>query len=180
MLSINSLPGPSGRVLSVMLAAAVALAVAPSVAHAHGRLVASNPGVGSRVATAPRELRLTFSEKIELAVSRVQLLGPDGNAIALAKMSAAAADSGRTAIASISTPLAQGAYTVVWQLVGRDGHPIRGRFTFTVGGGTVAPTAGGASDSAAHPGHGAHPVAPAPRVPAKPATGVPPRTGGHR
>lgn len=162
--------GPSGaswgRFRGAVVAAAVVLAVAPSVALAHTRLVASNPAADSRVAAAPRELRLTFSEKSELAVSRVQLLGPDGKAVALAPLAAAPGDSGRTMVASVRAPLAPGTYTVVWQVVGRDGHPVRGRFSFVVGSGTGA---GDAASRAGDAGHAEHAAVPTQRSPAQPA-----------
>lgn len=136
-------------------ATALVLAATPAAALAHAHLVSASPAVDGHVDAAPRELRLTFSETVELAISRVQLLGPDGQAVALA--TPAAADSGRTMIAAISTVLAPGTYTVVWQVAGRDGHPVRGKFAFVVGTtGHDAPAASGADQaagSAAHAGH---------------------------
>jgi methionine-rich copper-binding protein CopC len=171
-----------GRLRTALLTAAIALTVTPAVALAHGRLVASNPAADSRITAAPRELRLTFSEKAELAVSRVRLLGPDGKAVALAPLTASD-DEGRTVVAAVQGSLAPGAYTVEWQLVGRDGHPVRGKFSFVVGAGAAAPTAGeastGAAGAGAHAGHGAQSTAPAPHNPAKPAAGSPPPAGAR-
>lgn len=117
------------------------LALTPALALAHGRLLSSTPSANGRVAAAPREVTLTFSEPVELAVSRVQLLGANGRAITLAKP--ALGDAGRTVRAGIPSTLAVGTYTVSWRVAGRDGHPVAGKFNFTVGG-AAAPAVAGA------------------------------------
>lgn len=140
------LPRTLGRVVGL-------LALTPALALAHGRLLSSTPTAGGRVTTAPRELQLTFSEPVELAVSRVQLLGADGRAIALAKPSLA--EAGRTVRAGIPTTLAAGTYTVSWRVAGRDGHPVAGKFNFTVGG-AATPAASSAAAASSAPPHAGH------------------------
>lgn len=141
-------PRTLGRVIGL-------LALTPALALAHGRLLRSTPSANSRTPSAPREVQLTFSEPVELAVARVQLLGANGRAVALAKP--ALADAGRTVRAAIPTTLAAGTYTVSWRVAGRDGHPVAGTFRFTVGGAAAAPAAAGGATGAAdaHAGHGA-------------------------
>lgn len=183
MISIGS-SRVGSRLRTAILMAAVTLAAVPSVALAHIRLLASNPAADSHVAAAPRELRLTFSEKAELRVSRVRLLGPDGKAVTLAALTSA--DSGRTVVAAVSAPVAPGTYTVEWQIAGRDGHPMRGRFSFHVGDGAPAPSAGpsnapNSSTQTGHAGHSAPSAAAATPAPAKTTQaapgGRPPRPG---
>jgi putative copper export protein len=41
-------------------------------------------------------------------------------------------DSAGTLAAPINGPLAAGIHTVVWQVAGADGHPVRGRYVFTI------------------------------------------------
>ena len=85
----------SGRrtVAAYSLAAAVVGAVTtavlatPQLALAHAKLRSSSPAAGSTVTAAPRELRLTFSEKPELAFTRITLLAGK-EAIALGKVAA--------------------------------------------------------------------------------------------
>lgn len=115
------------------------LALTPALALAHGKLLRSTPTADSHMPSAPREVQLTFSESMELAVSRVQLLGADGRAITLAKP--ALSDAGRTISAGIPTTLAAGTYTVNWRVAGRDGHPVAGKFRFTVGGAAASSAA---------------------------------------
>lgn len=137
------LPRTLGRAVGLLV-------LTPALALAHGKLLRSTPTANGRVPAAPREVTLTFNEPVELAVSRVQLLGADGRAITLAKP--VLAEAGRTVRAGIPTTLAAGTYTVSWRVAGRDGHPVAGKFRFTVGAG-AAPAAASSAD--AHAGHGA-------------------------
>ena len=114
-----------------VMSAVATIALVPATASAHGHLTHSEPSAGARLVAAPTQLRLTFSEAPELAVTTLRLLGPAGAAVPLGAL-AAAPDAPRAVVASIRGPLAPGTYTVVWQMAGADGHPTRGRFTFTV------------------------------------------------
>ena len=126
------------RALVVML---TLVALMPAIAIAHGALKRSSPASGAHLSEAPRELRLTFTEAPELAFTRIRLLGPDSADVALGPLSI---DSALTAVASVRGALVAGTYTVVWQVAGADGHPVRGRFRFT-----IAPGATGLMASAA-------------------------------
>lgn len=130
-----------------LLLLAVSL-VFPVPADAHGVLRRSEPASGAHLSAAPRELRLTFTERVEPAVARVHLIGPDSVAVSLGPL-AAAPDSANVLVAAIEGGLVAGAYTVAWQLVGADGHPVRGSYTFV-----IAP---GASGLAGPPAPGAEP-----------------------
>ena len=130
----------AAAVRGVAIAAAAVLAVAGPL-FAHGLLRRAEPAVGSRLTTAPRELRLIFSEAVEVAVARLELRGPHGP-VALAAVRRG--DSSSVIVAGIVGALTAGEYTVAWQVVGRDGHPVRDRFRFT-----IAPGAAGLADSAA-------------------------------
>ncbi|HEX5521618.1 MAG TPA: copper resistance protein CopC [Longimicrobiaceae bacterium] len=103
----------------------------PAVALAHAHLEHATPGGGAHLSTAPRELRFTFSEAIELAIAEVALLAPDGQPVALGALMHPA-DSARVMVAPITGPLVAGPYTVRWQAVSRDGHPVRGAYEFVI------------------------------------------------
>lgn len=109
---------------------AVCLLSAPSAAFAHGGLKSSLPASGATVHSAPKEIRLVFTEAVELAFTRVELRGPQG-AVRLASPSFAGSDR-LTIFASIDAPLVAGNYTVTWQIAGADGHPVRGTYKFTI------------------------------------------------
>jgi putative copper export protein/methionine-rich copper-binding protein CopC len=133
------------RASRALVVALCLLIVVPRIADAHTELKASTPRAGAHLAAVPREIRLEFSEVPELAFSSVQLLDPMGAPV---RLSAAvyAADSKRAVISIVETALTAGDYTVVWQVAGDDGHPVRGRFQFTIAPGAagigMAPAAG--------------------------------------
>ncbi|MBA2440073.1 MAG: copper resistance protein CopC/CopD, partial [Thermoleophilaceae bacterium] len=105
--------------------------VTPGLALAHIALKSSVPSKGAHLATAPRALRLTFTEAPELTFTRIELIGPDGTPVNLDELRAAA-DSPMVIVVRIASALTAGAYTVRWQIAGKDGHPVRGRFVFTI------------------------------------------------
>ena len=125
-----------GRISAVVLVAA-ALAV-PHPALAHDGLKRSVPAKDAVLTAVPAALRLTFSNGPNLRFTRIQLLDSASVAVALGELRI---DSVSTVVADIKGALRPGRYTVVWQIAGADGHPVRGRFAFT-----VAPNATGADD----------------------------------
>jgi putative copper export protein/methionine-rich copper-binding protein CopC len=154
------MPRSTTRVAACALAVATALqTLTPAVAFAHTGLRRAVPARGARLTIAPRALRLTFTEAIEPALARVTLLAPDGSTIALSALGGVR-DSAQVITADVQGALtATGAYTVRWQVAGRDGHPVRGSYAFT-----VLPGATGlavVADSAAVAAPAAVPTAPA-------------------
>ena len=111
------------------LAAAAALLTAATGAQAHAHLVKATPAANAVVA-APKNLCLTFSEKLEPKFSGVDLMTADGKPVAL-KASVAAKDH-KTLTAAPAAPLAPGSYMVMWHVVSADGHRMKGDFSFTV------------------------------------------------
>lgn len=157
------------RVRSAWRAAAATLVVlfaVPRSAHAHGNLKSSQPAADARLMTAPRELRLNFTEAPELAFTRVTLVGPGGEAAAIDPLQFAA-DSHRSVIAVIRGALSAGTYTVVWQMAGEDGHVMRGRYAFSIAPGAAglgvaqgtSATPGEAGGGVTAPGQSAPPAA---------------------
>jgi putative copper export protein/methionine-rich copper-binding protein CopC len=138
------------RALVLLIAVLLQLGL-PLNAYAHQQLLRSTPAKGDHLSEVPRTLRLVFNEPVELEVSRLVLAGPSGN-IALYPLRLHP-DSSTVLLAEIAGPLEAGTYTVNWQVVGSDGHPVRGEFAFTVAPGAagveshtdVGPTAPGQS-----------------------------------
>lgn len=128
------------RAIPVLLAAVLSLTVHPTTAWAHGHLKVAQPAVGAHIARPPAELHLLFTEDPELAFSSVRLLDPTGTPVALGPL-AIAADSRRAIVAGVRGAMIAGVYTVVWQMAGDDGHPMHGRYTFTVANGGAAASA---------------------------------------
>jgi copper resistance protein C len=115
--------------ISPKILASLAFALAATQAFAHAQLEKATPPVGGTVASAS-EIRLEFSEGVELKFTKVTLSGPGGGA----PLGAARTESGNQAvlIVPISKPLSAGLYTVHWQAVSVDTHHTEGTFEFTV------------------------------------------------
>lgn len=108
---------------------AAATLVAP-FAFAHAKLLASDPQAGVVLEKAPKEISLTFNEKIEEPFSSISLLDKDGKAVSTGK---AKVDSANSAVLRLPVQiLPNGSYSVKWVAVGHDGHRRTGDFTFSV------------------------------------------------
>ncbi|CAN5636525.1 hypothetical protein BH23GEM5_BH23GEM5_21770 [soil metagenome] len=147
--------GSTSRVLAILL-----VLFAPASALAHQRLVRSEPARDAQLSSVPRELRLVFYEPMELAVTRVELMGPDGAPVALGG-ALLVADSANVVVVPISGVLAAGVYAVRWRGAGADGHPVRGEFNFT-----IEPDAAGLAATAGEEPAGASTPPPAEHHPA--------------
>ncbi|SFU91535.1 copper resistance CopC family protein [Pseudoduganella namucuonensis] len=113
--------------LAAMLAAG---ALASPLAAAHAALKNSNPAANAVLEQAPREIVLTFNEKVEPAFSSIAVLEAGGKDIAAGK---AQVDAANPLLMKLELPaLAAGAYSVRWVAVGPDGHRRTGQFGFTV------------------------------------------------
>lgn len=108
----------------------IALTMLPITAYAHGALQRSSPADGGQLSEAPRELRLAFTEEVEIALAQLVLTGPEG-AVALSPL-ALAPDSATVLVAAIHGRLVSGTYRVEWQMTGADGHPVRGEYSFDI------------------------------------------------
>jgi copper transport protein len=130
--------------------AAIALiALAPSVASAHGLLRSSSPAADTVLAAPPTEIRLTFTEAPERTFTRVRLMGPGGHVFTRPLEILP----GNVVVARLSARLEPGEYRVEWQTAGDDGHPVSGAFNFRVA--SPASTAG-ARPAAQPPSPSAH------------------------
>ncbi|MBW5254282.1 copper resistance protein CopC/CopD [Streptomyces sp. P01-B04] len=103
-------------------------------ASAHAALTGSDPQDGAVVAAAPKAVTLTFSEQVAMGEGSIRVLDPAGKR---ADTEDAPRDlhSGSTVKYGVSlhTGLPDGTYTVAWQAVSADSHPVSGAFTFSIG-----------------------------------------------
>lgn len=119
-------------------------------ASAHAQLVASVPGAGQALESAPAQLRLVFSERLTELGSSLDLLDAQGRAIV--RSVGDVVDDGRTLTAQLP-PLDEGLYTVSWRsLSSEDGHTAQGFFTFGVGE-VAVPALGDQTGGDVHAGH---------------------------
>jgi copper resistance protein C len=97
-------------------------------ATAHAMLDHAEPRVGNKVATAPREVTLWFTQKLEPAFSTITVTNAAGERV----------DAGKTRVSGnqISVSLRSGGagtYHVRWRVLSVDTHRTDGTFTFQVG-----------------------------------------------
>ena len=107
-------------------------------ASAHATLATTTPADGARLSAAPSEVRLEFTEAVELGAGYARVLAPGGERV----------DAGGAAVdgAVVTIPLRGGlpdaSYVVTYRVVSEDSHPISGAYAFVVGDGELlAPSA---------------------------------------
>lgn len=110
--------------------AAVALAGPAPAAWGHASFLGADPPPGVRVEAAPRQVVLAFSEPLNRALTRADLVAAgSGNRVPAARRFAGA----RRLVLVPRRPLGRGAYRIDWQSVSTaDGHPLEGSFGFGV------------------------------------------------
>ncbi|CAM5406771.1 hypothetical protein SGRIM128S_03393 [Streptomyces griseomycini] len=122
---------PRVRTLVLLfLAVAGALLAGAAPASAHAALTGSDPRQGAVVDRAPTRVSLTFSEPIAVSDDAVRVLDPKGKRV---DKGAPANPSGTTYSVQLLSGLPDGTYTVAYQVVSADSHPVAGAFTFSVG-----------------------------------------------
>jgi hypothetical protein len=117
--------------LAAVVITAMPLAAATS-AWAHAALSQAVPAVGSTIAQpAPTELRLSFTEPLELAFTKVTVKGPDGQPTGTGQLSLDPADAKILVVPLTGSP-ASGTLTVDWTAVAEDGHKSNGSYNLTI------------------------------------------------
>ena len=109
---------------------ALALALLPTPGWAHAELQTAGPAVYTN-GVSPAELRLDFSEAVELAFSSVTLTGDGGAAIETGAPALDPADASLL-IVPLTTALPAGVVKVEWKAAAADGHKSEGSYSFTV------------------------------------------------
>ncbi|KOG58197.1 membrane protein [Streptomyces virginiae] len=120
--------------LALVLAALLAtLFTAASPATAHAALTASDPKDGAVVATAPAQVTLSFSEQVAMGDDSIRVLDPQGKRVDTGELRDMCSGNTVRYGTALHTGLPNGTYTVAWQAVSADSHPISGAFTFSIG-----------------------------------------------
>jgi copper transport protein len=107
------------------------LMLIPVPVWAHALLVQSAPAKGSVATTSPREIRLQFSEPVQVFPGAVQLYDQDGKRWDRGEARTASGEP--TVLLAEVKPLPDGLYTVVYRVTSQDGHLVQGSYGFTVG-----------------------------------------------
>ena len=104
------------------------LLLAAGEASAHAMLDHAEPRVGNTVATAPHEVTLWFTQKLEPAFSSITVTNAAGQRV----------DSGKARVNGNQMSIAlrpggNGTYHVIWRVLSVDTHTTDGNFAFQVG-----------------------------------------------
>jgi methionine-rich copper-binding protein CopC len=97
-------------------------------ARAHALLDHAEPRVGNTVATAPHEVTLWFTQKLESAFSTITVTNSAGERV----------DTGKTRVSGSQMAVSlrsggAGTYHVTWRVLSVDTHTSNGSFAFQVG-----------------------------------------------
>ncbi|WP_411575980.1 copper resistance CopC/CopD family protein [Streptomyces mutabilis] len=114
----------------LLLAAACALLAAAGPASAHAALTGSDPQQGAVVDKAPAQVSLTFSESVSMDDDSLRILDPKGKRVDEGRPSGTG---GTTYTVKLHAGLPDGTYTVTYQVVSADSHPVAGAYTFSIG-----------------------------------------------
>jgi len=112
--------------IAVIVPVLLVLVMGEAVAHAF--LDHAEPRVGNKVATAPREVTLWFTQKLEPAFSSMTVTNAAGQRVDTGKPRV----SGNQMSVSVRSGGA-GTYRVNWRVLSVDTHTTDGNFTFQVG-----------------------------------------------
>ncbi|MGZ5870609.1 MAG: copper resistance CopC family protein [Bradyrhizobium sp.] len=113
---------------SIVATIPLLLLLATGQSNAHAILDHAEPRVGNKVATAPREVTLWFTQKLEPAFSSITVTNAAGERV----------DSGKTRVSGNQMSVSlrgggAGTYHVNWRVLSADTHTTDGSFTFQVG-----------------------------------------------
>ena len=117
------------KVLTASLVVLLSLGGLP--AQSHSQLVDASPRPNTTLTASPRQVLLTFNEELID-------LGGRSNVITVTNSRNQRVAVGQTVVtsnqlsASFSRNLAVGRYTVWWRAVSADGHPISGKYRFSI------------------------------------------------
>ncbi|MBV8753029.1 MAG: copper resistance protein CopC [Hyphomicrobiales bacterium] len=117
--------------LAVIAYVVLGFVIGIGAAGAHAHLDRASPAPESTVRTAPNEVTLWFTQKLEPSLSLAQVQNSSG---ARVDRGARVDEADPTLLHVTLMPLPPGTYKVHWQVVSVDTHRTEGDFSFRVGG----------------------------------------------
>ncbi len=95
----------------------------------HTHLTKAEPAVDGTIKETPKQVRLWFSERPEIALSGATLMTDKHAPVAVVKL--AATDDTMSVAGTVPVALKPGKYMVMWKTGSGDGHIVRGMYYFT-------------------------------------------------
>jgi len=115
----------------------LALALYPSLASAHAKLVRSEPEANATLKQAPRVVELWFNEELEHNFCALTITDQSGNRVDKNNLSF---PEGNKQLRIDLEDLGAGTFTIDWKVLSTDQHMMKGQLTFTVAPGAIAQT----------------------------------------
>jgi methionine-rich copper-binding protein CopC len=129
VLALKRLEHEMKHTLSAGLVALAFASLTFGVAEAHPRLLSSSPAPNSRT-SAPREVRLGFSETLIGKFSKIAVMDGKGHAVRVGP--SALTPDHKQLVSPVLVKLSPGPYKVAWKAVSTDTHRVQGGYVFTV------------------------------------------------
>ncbi|HET7479980.1 MAG TPA: copper resistance protein CopC [Rubrobacteraceae bacterium] len=98
---------------------------------AHAGILKASPEYDEDVSKPPEQVRIRFNESVEAAFSPMEVFNQQGKRVDLDDANTDP-DNSAVLVASLNPNLPSGTYTVKWRVTSADGHPINGKYKFTV------------------------------------------------
>jgi methionine-rich copper-binding protein CopC len=128
MVCYRGIRSPFQRLGGLIVVAALITVQGQALAHAH--LEMSSPAVNSKQETV-HDLMLRFSEAVEAKLCTVRVQDREDRTV-VEPGAEAVADHPDTLVVHLYEALPPGQYTVVWDVVAKDGHRMKGHYQFLV------------------------------------------------
>ena len=116
------------KFLIVLSSVMLLLALPGSHSWAHAYPAVSIPNNGATVKEPPHELRIQFTEGVEIAFSQINVKSANGEVVSQGKLRQLASDT----LAIDLKPLGTGNYSVEWQVLSVDTHVTDSILRFTI------------------------------------------------
>lgn len=102
--------------------------VFPTATWAHSKLETSTPAADAKLTESVQEVSLSFNENIDENLSTLKIKNAQGESVEVAEVKI----NQNTMLGTLAAPLPSDSYTVEWKIVGGDGHPVDGTYSFEV------------------------------------------------
>jgi methionine-rich copper-binding protein CopC len=119
---------------TIAASAVLSLAAAAGLAWPHAYPAVAIPADGAVLRESPREIRIQFTEGVEIEFSQIVVKNSSGEKISQGNLRKPAEDTLALDIKDLK-PLKPGAYTIEWQVLSVDTHVTDGVLRFTVAAG---------------------------------------------
>ncbi|MFJ7933283.1 copper resistance protein CopC [Sporosarcina sp. NPDC096371] len=111
----------------IMSATLILLFAFATTVSAHTGITSSSPADGEVVTGDVHEVVLEFNSKIE-STSTVKVFNENEEEVVVNTIQV----DGQVMTGAFMSPLENGTYTVDWKIIGADGHPIQGSYSFVI------------------------------------------------